>query len=273
MEPRSLLPRSPRAVVAGLVRRTPPYLRLLEERDQLEQRCRGLQDECDRLAALAGAPAAHDDLRHVFIVTYGRSGSTLLLGVLDSTPGWLVRGENAGAVYHLYRHFKEITDSTQSRRRDRPSDSTDPWFGLDQYPRTLALAEIRQLIQDTLLRPDPHTRVTGFKEIRWRQPDLLDYLRFLQRLFPGARFVFNTRNHEDVAQSKWWTKGENPLAEVARIEGIQAAAAEALGDAAYRVHYDDYVRDPAVLRGLFDWLDEEFDEDRVRSVMAIQHSY
>ena len=273
MESRSLRSRSPRAVVSSLVRRTPPYLRLVEERDQLQQRCRRLQDECERLAALAGAPAGRDDLGYAFIVTYGRSGSTLLLGVLDSTPGWLIRGENAGAVYQLYRHFKEITDRPQSRRRDEPFDSTHPWFGLDQYPRKLALAEIRQLIHDTLLRPEPDTRVTGFKEIRWQQPDLVDYLRFLQRLFPQAKFVFNTRNHDDVVQSKWWTKGENPLAEVARIEHLQSAAADALGDAAYRVHYDDYVRDPAVLRGLFDWLEEEFDEDRVRSVMAIQHSY
>ena len=34
------------------------------------------------------------------------------------------------------------------------------------------------------------------------------------------------------------------------------AAADALGDAAYRVHYDDYVANPEVLRGLFDWLGE-----------------
>ncbi|HET8561585.1 MAG TPA: sulfotransferase [Marmoricola sp.] len=263
--------------MGSLVRRTPPYQRLLEERNRLEQRYRWLQDECDQLAARAAAPTGRndlgDDLGYVFIVTYGRSGSTLLLGLLDSTPGWLVRGENAGAVYHLYRHFKEITDRHQSRRREEPSDSTHPWFGLDEYPRQLALAEISRLIHDTLLRPEPDTRVTGFKEIRWQQPDLIDYLRFLQRLFPGARFVFNTRNHEDVVQSKWWAKGQNPLAEVARIETIQAAAAEALGDAAYRVHYDDYVHDPGALRGLFAWLGEEFDEERIRTVMSIQHSY
>ena len=48
--------------------------------------------------------------------------------------------------------------------------------------------------------------------------------------------------------------------------------AAGLGDAAYRVHYDDYVADPGVLRGLFEWLGEDFDEQRVREVMATPHS-
>ena len=28
---------------------------------------------------------------HVFVMTYGRSGSTLLMGILNSIPGWLLR--------------------------------------------------------------------------------------------------------------------------------------------------------------------------------------
>ena len=50
------------------------------------------------------------------------------------------------------------------------------------------------------------------------------------------------------------------------------ALADSLGEAAYRVHYDDYVADPAVLRGLFEWLGEPWDEDAVRAVMARKHS-
>jgi hypothetical protein len=35
-----------------------------------------------------------DDLGYVFVMTYGRSGSTLLMGLLNTIPGYLVRGEN-----------------------------------------------------------------------------------------------------------------------------------------------------------------------------------
>ena len=49
-------------------------------------------------------------------------------------------------------------------------------------------------------------------------------------------------------------------------------AAEGLGDAVHRAHYDDYVADPEVLRGLFDWLGEDYDEGKVRDVMSTPHS-
>ena len=45
------------------------------------------------------------------------------------------------------------------------------------------------------------------------------------------------------------------------------------GDDVHRVHYDDYVADPGVLAGLFGWLGRDFDEARVREVMALRHSY
>ena len=227
-----------------------------------------------RAARLRRRPQDRDDLSYVFVVTYGRSGSTLLLGILHSTPGWLIRGENAGAVYWLYKHYKTIVDEPQSKRRKEPFAPTHPWFGIDGYPRKRARAALRDLIVDTLLRPEPGTRVTGFKEIRWDHPDLVDYLRFLQDLFPGARFVFNTRSLDDVARSKWWSQREDALAVLTRIEALQADAAAALGpDAAFTVRYDDYVDDPGALRGLFEWLGEEFDEDRVRAVMSVPHSY
>ena len=45
-----------------------------------------------------------------------------------------------------------------------------------------------------------------------------------------------------------------------------------IGEAAYRIHFDDYVADPTLLRGLFDWLGEDFDEVVVRETFAVQHS-
>ena len=91
-------------------------------------------------------------------------------------------------------------------------------------------------------------------------------------MFPGARFVVNTRRLEDVAASNYWTHKDDPLAQVAAIEEKILGTVAGLGDAAYRVHYDDYVADPGVLRGLFDWLGEDFDEQRIREVMATPHS-
>ena len=209
---------------------------------------------------------------HVFVMTYGRSGSTLLMGILNSIPGWLLRGENRHAMRHLYEFHRSGLRERARVDPQRASQPTHPWFGIEGYPDQASLDHIRALAEATLLRPEPDTRVTGYKEIRWYDEDLPDYLEFLRQVFPGARFVLNTRNLADVAASNYWTHKDDPLGQVTRNEAKMLAAAEGLGDAVRRVHYDDYVADPEVLRGLFDWLGEDFDVDAVRAVMATPHS-
>ncbi len=139
-------------------------------------------------------------------------------------------------------------------------------------PLARSLLDIRRLALDTVIRPERDTRVAGFKEIRWYHDDLEDYVAWLREVFPGARFLVNTRDHADVLQSKWWATEEGAAERLTGIERRILALADALGDAADRVHYDEYVADPTVLRGMFAWLGEEFDEAAVRAVLAVRHS-
>lgn len=208
------------------------------------------------------------DLDYLFVVTYGRSGSTLLMGLLNTIPGYLIRGENRGALHHLYRFHSTMAAGA----RPRLSRPTGPFFGIGGFPAQRSLRQLRRLATDTVLRPEEDTRVTGFKEIRWYQQDLEEYVAWLQDVFPGARFLVNTRSHEDVLKSKWWAEGEDKSEHLADVERRILALVESLGDAAYRVHYDDYVADPGVLRGMFAWLGEPFDEATVRETMAVRHS-
>lgn len=212
-------------------------------------------------------------LGHLFIVTYGRSGSTLLQGVLNSIPGYLIRGENDGAVYHLHQfHSACVGKKRRLRRRfELPLDATNPHFGLDDFPAKASVRMLRRLVTATVLRPDADTRVTGFKEIRWYQEDLPAYVDFLRLLFPAARFVVNTRDHGAVLRSGWWPDKPKD-GRLERMESAILDVAASLGDQAYRVHFDDYTADPAVLHGLFDWLGEDFDETRVRAVLGVRHS-
>ena len=47
--------------------------------------------------------------QHVLIITYGRSGSTLLQGLLNSIDGCIVRGENYDACKGLFRTYQAVS--------------------------------------------------------------------------------------------------------------------------------------------------------------------
>ena len=218
-----------------------------------------------------GMPGDREDLGYVFIMTYGRSGSTLVQGLLNAIPGYLIRGENSAALNHLHGFHKTMLEESLRGNLVNRRKVTHPFYGIPDFPPEQSLRDLRRLVLDTVLRPEPETRVTGFKEIRWYQPDLADYCDWLRAVFPGARFVVNTRNQADVLQSKWWAKKDN-TAYLAGIEERILAVADGLAEAAYRVHYDQYVADPTVLRGLYDWLGEEFDLASVRATLGVRHS-
>jgi hypothetical protein len=266
---RALLPR--RAAQDDLARQVE---KLRRQNTQLRETTRSLRAE---LRDTRGAQRRlqrldREDLGFLFIVTYGRSGSTLLQGVLSSIPGYLIRGENGGVAYQLYRFHTTATKRSTSKGGKWKSPQS-AWFGIGGYPQELAVQELRRLMLTTVIRPERDSRVVGFKEIRWLQEDLYDYVDFLREVFPGARFVVNTRNLDDVAASKWWAEDPESRQVLGQAETRMLGLMDRLGDAAYHIHYDDYAQNPAKLRGLFDWLGEGFDESKVAKVMAKRHGY
>ena len=269
----------------------PPLRRVVAEREQLRRRQGQLERRLamqrrrvaeleHHLADIEAAPRPSPNgsvaqLGYLFVITYGRSGSTLLQGILNSIPGYLIRGENYGALYRLYEFHSSLLSARDQFARVGDLTSRDSWFGIDEYAASLAVSRMRALVLETLLRPLPDTRVIGFKEIRWWQRDWQDYLTFVQQLFPGARFVLNTREHAGVAKSKWWGRQpeEDVLAQLTRNEEQLDQMAANLGASAYRVHYDDYVADVGVLDGLFGWLGEPFDRAAIEAVLGVKHSF
>jgi hypothetical protein len=217
-------------------------------------------------------PADRPDLGYLFVVTYGRSGSTLLMGLLNSIPGYLVRGENWDALRHLYHFHRTLAEGSRRWEPARLRQRTHPFFGAGDFPVRRSLEGTRRLVLDTVLRPRADTRVTGFKEIRWYHDDVEEYVAWLREVFPGARFVVNTRDHDEVRRSGWWAKRPENAEELPAIEARLLALASGLGEAAYHVHYNDYVSDPSLLRGLFAWLGEPYDEASVRAVLETRHS-
>lgn len=194
------------------------------------------------------------------------------MGLLNSLPGYCIRGENQGVLYDLFKFHQKILEARASHSTDAPLTPRDAWYGIDEYPEDIAFDRMRSLVVDSLLRPSHDTRVTGFKEIRWWMAQPIEYLDFIEAVFPGARFILNTRNLDDVAKSSWYRSRPDARAD---LEGVEQRLKDTIArrrDRAYHVHYDDYVANPAVLGGLWEWLGEDFDLDGVTEVLGQRHS-
>lgn len=218
-------------------------------------------------------PRIHPAGGYVFIITYGRSGSTLLQNLLNNIPGYQIRGENNNALPPLVQSWNAIRQSEPMsglRKAGATTSQNHPFFGAEnvdpkQYGKALAAC-----FTQNVLRPEPGTRVSGFKEIRFHmRPKLFaPTLRFLRMFFPRCRFVFNTRNHDAVSNSGWWATMDKAavLAELAEAEALFSRYIARNPDHCCHVHYDTYVKDPTTLKPLFDFLGEPMDPDIVARV-------
>lgn len=213
--------------------------------------------------------------RFVFIVTYGRSGSTLLQNLLNAIPGYQIRGENNNALFFMMQAWHSINSSgplVGMRKAGTTSDPTHPWYGgedidPDRLGQTLANGFV-----ETVLNPDPGVRVSGFKEIRFHSNPkaFVQYLNFIHTYFPHARFIFNTRDHASVAKSGWWAS--RPTRTVFEIltaaEKLYQGYLDQYPDRGLLMHYDDYVAEAAALRPMYDFLGEVYDAETVEKVMS-----
>jgi hypothetical protein len=211
----------------------------------------------------------------VFVVTYGRSGSTLVQNLLNAIPGYCIRGENGNALSGLARSWHQLS-SAEPRKglkaRSTPSTPEEPWYGAEliepwRYGNFLANVFVREVLA---LPKD--TRVGGFKEIRFHTEPVFFplYLGFIRKFFPKARFLFNTRDHDAVLKSGWWAEMDatRARAQLEQAEALFAAQIAAHPATSLRLRYEDYDGKPDGLRPLFEFLGEPFDAGLVAGILA-----
>src|SRR6266404_5960885 len=140
----------------------------------------------------------------VVIMAQGRSGSTLLLRMLNAVPGVRISGENGKALDHLRVFVDSFRDATAHHHSE--------FYRLAwQLPCPLdALTAKTAAYVAGLYNPAGQYRLVGFKEIRygWTWDDLCRDVDFLRELFPSLKVIFNTRATDDAVKSEFWT--ENP---------------------------------------------------------------
>ena len=198
---------------------------------------------------------AAPDLHYLTVVTYGRTGSTALQSALNALPGVLVRGENYGAFRGLHDYVQALAETADRHHSGRPGH---PWFGSARLELGDVLTSLRAHVLQTVLRPPPGTAWVGFKEVRYEPghfPEydgLLQYLLFLDLLFPGMRFIVNVREPESAAQSGWWPEhGDAEIVlRVTRdrlVRAVEDLSAVLGRDRVVLLDYDTWTADPSVV--------------------------
>jgi hypothetical protein len=184
-------------------------------------------------------------LRYLFVVTYGRSGSTLVQGLLNTIPRTLVRGENNFYVLPLYQAMTRARAVKRKYTGPRSRRTTSAFYGLQELRLEGFAEHARRLVEEQLLgdAKRSHFDIVGFKEIRWNQisPEAqTDFFAFLDRAFPGVQYVLNRRNHDDVRTSDFWRgRGSDVFVDtVTRIEEIQEFLRATRPDRVYDVEYE-----------------------------------
>ena len=213
------------------------------------------------------------DYRYIFIVTYARSGSTLLQSLINTALGADVKGENTNALYHLYKSYASLA-LTAERGTEKTRERDNPWYGAadiaaDQFLTTALTAFISDI-----LRPAAGTKITGFKEVRYAdgfmdREEFKNYANFLLRVFPNSRIVCNSRDAKEVAKSGFLKErsAESVIHNVERCDIRFQALVGSHPERCIAVRHGVYNKDPEKLRALFDFLELEFDEDRVKAVL------
>jgi hypothetical protein len=198
---------------------------------------------------------AAPDLRYLTVVTYGRTGSTALQSALNALPGVLVRGENYGAFRGLHDYVQALAETADRHHSGRPGH---PWFGSARLELGDVLTSLRAHVLQTVLRPSPGTAWVGFKEVRYEPghfPEydgLLQYLLFLDLLFPGIRFIVNVREPESAAQSGWWpehgdAEGVLSVTRDRLVRAVEDLSAVLGRDRVVLLDYDTWTADPSVV--------------------------
>jgi sulfotransferase family protein len=153
----------------------------------------------------------------IFLLSSGRSGSTLVQRIFNSYDDVLIWGEHGG--------FLQEVASAYFRLREHPSNKkfifapgaglqTIPWSEIPTLKRAenwqawmnwFSIADVddlfRQFVRALFTHPSaPADHIWGFKEIRYGPNDRV--IEFLARLFPDAQFVFLVRNGLNTVSSQ-----------------------------------------------------------------------
>ncbi len=213
---------------------------------------------------------------HLFVITYGRSGSTVLQNLLNAIDGYCIRGENLGILIDLAtaaQKVHEAVDVSKVLETDAKLDATHPWYGIEKADAGMFAEELARSFEKAIIRAPAGTRVCGFKEIRFVRSWITDdqfhnVIDFLFNAFSGTRIIFGTRDAMEVSKSGWWQDHDEAevIADIEHCDALFAQAHAQYPERSLIVDYSEFKDSESGLKNILDWLGEEIDPDLLSAI-------
>ena len=230
----------------------------------------------------------------IFVLTAGRSGSTLLQKLLNSNPGLVIWGEHMGILRFFSLALESVEDSPWINEsahgswmleadRELKADRWSAWDGpfSEQYFRE----RLKAFVGDLFCSNVPDETRWGFKELRYRK---IEHVDFLMGLFPDAQILLLHRHPVDTCASHAagaLDKDSCSSCEITPEEIVKDLALSRIRDyiqfsievlEKYRgnsriVRYEDIVESPEqTMAGIRDFLQlpMPFDGEKLRQVLS-----
>ena len=217
-------------------------------------------------------------MRHLVVLSYPRSGTTLLTRILNTADGVLIRGETIGAIAHLadFVHIlKEVQDNLPRELNLTTSSDLSPIFGTSEYKIPKIIKSIGTVFTEMVLLPEQNTKVIGWGEnflspVQSGASATIRRLQMLQEFFPNIHFLINIRNPENTAHSEIWKDKPNAINEITiwRDFLIRLHESGKLGHGSTTLaHYEDWSMDPNRALGVLSQLGLKSELQQIRDVL------
>ncbi len=214
-------------------------------------------------------------MKHVFIITFGRTGSTALLKALNAIDGACIRGQNGG----ILRYVAESVESLREHKREKVGrgepGAGNPWYGIDEVNVKGFAKSLAEAFERNVLAPPPGTRITGFKDIRYTDEVLNDrqfesVLRFLLDNFDDPHVIFLTRDPAEACKSGWWQdRDQDVVIDVLEMTNERFRNAHAaFPRRTFLIDHSEFDGTPAGLQPLLHWLGEDIPEAALTEALS-----
>ena len=219
--------------------------------------------------------------RSVYVVTYGRSGSTLLTGYLSHLPGFDIKGENYLFPLPLADAQRLLAEAQGLHYSGRELPAS-PWYGSQLFSTVQWKRDMRRALLNQLYPRHRIPKTIGFKEIRWwyrtTDADFEEKLSWLLNVRAPGAVIFLTRDLDKTMAGAWWAKESEEQRAESRA-GLEAFERRALAYAAahpeHSVHvtYEDFCADSNAAQRVCRLLGVPFREDVYKQTMGERYSY